>query len=147
MLMTPISYKKLRSVAFGYEYKTDIDTTNILKDVTTKDINLVRSTNPEILDIPPWMPPNAKIDIKLHLAPSHFILQKVVAIANDLTVSLASAILPVRKQQTMISIALVIENFRPSGNDIKPLVPHTITNQRHTAMGSCTYTDLSVRNV
>ena len=46
----------------------------------------------------------------------------------------------------MTSFALVIEKLRTSGNNIKPFVPHTITNQRHIATGSRTCTDSSSIN-
>ena len=46
----------------------------------------------------------------------------------------------------MSSVALAIEKLRASGNNIKLLVPHTITNQRHIATGTCTYTDSSFIN-
>jgi len=37
MLITPMSYKLLKGMAIGYEYKTDIDTRNVLTDRTTRD--------------------------------------------------------------------------------------------------------------
>ena len=65
MLMTPMSYKQLRGMTIGYEYKTNTDTTNILREATTKDLHLVGKLNHEIFNIPQWLPPNVKIDIKL----------------------------------------------------------------------------------
>ena len=41
----------------------------------------------------------------------------------------------------MSSVALAIEKLRASGNNIKLLVPHTITNPRHIDTGTCTYID------
>ena len=58
------------------------------------------------------MPPNAKINIKLPLAPSNFILQKLVVAAPVLTVPCTSEIFSVRKQQGMSSVALAIEQLR-----------------------------------
>ena len=52
MLMTPISYKLLRGLTIGYEYKTDTDTTYKLGDVTTKDLHLVGKTNKKIFNLP-----------------------------------------------------------------------------------------------
>jgi hypothetical protein len=46
----------------------------------------------------------------------------------------------------MTSVALAVEKLRASGNKIKLLVPHTITNQRHIARGSRTFTDSSFIN-
>ena len=46
----------------------------------------------------------------------------------------------------MNSVALAIEKFRPSGNNIKLLVPHSITNRRHIAMSTRNYTDSSFIN-
>jgi len=63
--MTPISYKRLKGSAIGYEYRTNTDATNILRDVTTKDLYLVGKTKHEIFNIPQWLPLNVKIDIKL----------------------------------------------------------------------------------
>ena len=40
MLTTPISYKKLSSLAIGYEYKTDTDPRKMHRDVTTQDLHL-----------------------------------------------------------------------------------------------------------
>jgi len=48
--------------------------------------------------MPQWLPPNVKIDLKLQLTPSNFILRKVVGTAPDVTVSLISSILHVRKE-------------------------------------------------
>ena len=50
MLMTPMSHKLLKDTAIGYEYKTDTDTRNILRDATTKDLHLVGKTNHEIFN-------------------------------------------------------------------------------------------------
>ena len=95
MLMTPMSYKLLWGHDLGYEYKTDTDTTNILGDAITKDLHFVGKLNHELFNIPQRLPPNVKIDIKLQLAPSNFILLKIVRTASDVTVSLTSAILHV----------------------------------------------------
>ena len=46
----------------------------------------------------------------------------------------------------MRSVALAIEKLRASGNDSKLLVRHTITNQRHIATRTSTYTDSSFIN-
>ena len=75
MLMTPMSHELLKGLVIGYEYKTDTDTTNIHRDTTTKGLHLVGKINHEIFNIPPWFPPNIKVDIKLQLALSNFILQ------------------------------------------------------------------------
>ena len=85
------------------------------------------------------------IDIKLQLAPSNFNLRNLIVVAPDVTVSITSAVLHVRKQQVMSSAALVIENLRVSRKNIK-LVPHTVTNQRHFATGSWHYTNSSFIN-
>ena len=50
--MTPMSHKLLRGFSVGYEYKTNSDSSNILSDVTTKDLHLVRKINHEIINIP-----------------------------------------------------------------------------------------------
>jgi len=110
--MTPMSIKFLRGMAFGNEYKTDTYTSNILRDATNKDLNLVGKINFEIFNIPQWLPPNVRINIKLQLAPSNFILRKAVGAALDVTVSITSVILYVRKQQVMSCDALVIEKLR-----------------------------------
>ena len=72
--MTSESYKKLRGLAIGYEYKKDTDTTNILREVTTSALHLIGKISREVFNIPQWMPPNLKIDIKSELALSDFIL-------------------------------------------------------------------------
>ena len=77
MLMTPNSYKKLIGIPIQYEYKTDTDITNILKEATTSYLHLVVKINHEIFNIPQWMPPNIRVNIKLQLALSNFILRKV----------------------------------------------------------------------
>ena len=84
------------------------------------------------------MPPNVKIDIKLKLVPSNLILRKLLDIAPHVTVYLTSAILHVRKQPVMSSVALAIEKLRASENNIKLLVLHRIVNQRHVSTGTCT---------
>ena len=143
MLVTPMSHGFLRYLAIGYEYKKDTDTSNILKDATTKDLHLVGKINHEIINKIQGLPPSFKIDIKLQTAPSSFNLQNVVGTVPSVTVSLTSEILYVREQQVMSSIALVVEKLRASGNNIKLLVPHTIKNQRHIDTGTHTYTDSS----
>jgi hypothetical protein len=132
-------------MAIGYEYKTNIDTGNILRDATTKDLHF-GEINHEIFNVRQWLPPNVQIDIKLQLAQLNFILRKVNCTAPDVTVSLTSAILHVRKPQVVSSVALAIEKLRASGNNMKLLVPHTIKNQRHIATGTRTYTDSSFIN-
>ena len=102
--MAPMSHYKLRGLAIGYEYRTDTDATNILRDVTTKDLHLVGKTNHEIFIIPKWLPPNVKMDIKLQLALSNYILKKMVAPKYDLALSLTSAIMDVRKQPVTSSV-------------------------------------------
>jgi len=52
MLMSPMPYKELRSLAIGYGCRMDTDTTNLRRDVTTKDLHLVKNTNHEIFNIP-----------------------------------------------------------------------------------------------
>ena len=131
-------------MAIGYEYKMYIVTSNILGDATSKDLHLVWNINHEIYNIPQCLPPNVKIDTKLQLAPSRFILQKVVGTAPDVLFSLFSAILHVRKQQVINFVALPIEKLGASRNNIKLLVPHTITNRRYTASGSSTKMDSSL---
>jgi hypothetical protein len=59
-------------------------------------------------------------------------LRKVIATVADAAVSLTSAILYIRQQQVMSSVALAIEELRARGNDIKLLVPQTNTNHVHT---------------
>jgi len=54
--------------------------------------------------------PNVKIDIKLQLVPSNFILLKVVVTATDVPVSLTLAILHVRKQKVMSSVVMQLKN-------------------------------------
>ena len=66
--------EKLIGMTIGYEYKTDTDTSNILRDVVTNDLHLVWKINHEIFNIPQWLPLHFKIDIKLQLPPSNFIL-------------------------------------------------------------------------
>ena len=68
----------------------------------------------EIFNIPQWLPPNVKTDIKLQFTRYNFILQSVVSTARDEIDSLTSAILYVRKQQVMSSVALAIETLRVS---------------------------------
>jgi hypothetical protein len=132
MLMTPMAYKKLRGLPMGYDYRTNVDTDGELTWAVSKEYHLVGRLNHEIFNISQWMPPNVKIDIKLQLAPSNFILRKTLDAAPDANVNLTSAILHVRKQQVMSSVALAIEKLRASGNNIKLHVPHTITNQRQS---------------
>ena len=108
--MTPISYKKLKDMAIGYEYKTDTETSNMLRDETAKDLHLGGKINHYMFKYISMGPPNVKIDTKLQLAPSRFILQKVVGTAPDVLFSLFSAILHVRKQQVINFVALPIEN-------------------------------------
>jgi len=97
--MNPMAYKKLRGLAIECESRTDAYTTNILRDMTTKDLHLFRKINHGIFNKPQWFPPIAKIDIKPQLAPSNFILRRVVATASDVTVSLTLAIFHVRKNR------------------------------------------------
>ena len=92
MLMTPISYKLLRDMAMGYEYKTDTDKNNLLRNATTRDLHLVGKINHKIVTIPQWLLPNVKIDIKLELTQSSFILGNVAGTGPDVTVFLISAI-------------------------------------------------------
>ena len=47
-----MSYKLLRSITIGYEYKTDTDTGNMLRDATTKDLYLAGKINHETFYIP-----------------------------------------------------------------------------------------------
>ena len=54
MLMTPIVYKLLRCSTIGYEYKTDTDTSNVLRNATTKDLPLAGKINDEMSNIPQW---------------------------------------------------------------------------------------------
>ena len=114
--------------------------------MTTSDLGLVGKINDEIFKIHQWMPSNVQADIKLQLVPSNSILRKLVVNAPDPTASVTSAILHVREQQAMSSVALEIEKLRASGNNIKLFVPHTITNQQHIATGARTYTDSSFIN-
>jgi hypothetical protein len=73
-------------------------------------------------------------------------MRKVLGAAPDVTVSLTPTILHVRKQLVMSSVALTIEQLRTAGNNIKLLVPHTITNQRLIATGTRFYVDSSFIN-
>ena len=86
--------------------------------MTTKNLNLAGKINHDIFDKPQWLPPNLKIDIKLQLAPSNFILQKVLGTAPDAKVLLNLAILHVRKQHFESSVALGTEKIKDSGNNI-----------------------------
>ena len=70
-------------MAIGYEYKTDIDTSSIFRDITTKGLPLVGKTNHEIINIPQRLPSKLKIEIKLQLAPANFIVLRVVALTPD----------------------------------------------------------------
>ena len=72
MLMTSMSFNILRGMAIPYEYKTDTDTKNILRDATTKYLHFVGKIKHETFNIPQWMPPNVKTDVKLQLPPSIF---------------------------------------------------------------------------
>jgi hypothetical protein len=146
MMMTPKAYKELRGRALGYEYRSGVDTDGELTAAVTQEYHLVGKLNHEIFNISQQLPPNVKTDIKLQLAPSNFILIKTHATAPDANVIITSAILHVRKQQVMSSVALAVEKLRNNGNNIKPLVPHTITNQRHIATGSRNYTNSSFIN-
>ena len=114
MLINPLLNKLVKGLAIGYEYKQDSVTTNILEDAKTKVLHLVGKINHEIFNIPQRLPPNVKIDIKLQLALSNFILQKVLGTAPDLTVSLTLGILHVRKLQVLSPVALAIEKLRAS---------------------------------
>ena len=66
--------------------------------------------------------------------------------APDVTVSLNSAILHVRKQQVMSSHAFATEKSRASGSFIKLNVPKKFTNQGYIATITRTYTDTSFIN-
>ena len=57
------------------------------------ELHLVGKINHDISNIPQWLPLNVKVDIKLTLAPSNFMLRKVFATAPAATVSLISEIL------------------------------------------------------
>jgi hypothetical protein len=81
--MTPKSYKELRGQALCYEYRSNVDTGGNLSAAVTKEYHLVGKINHEIFNISQWLPPNVKIDIKLQLAPSSFILRKTLASAPD----------------------------------------------------------------
>jgi len=146
MMMTPKAYKEMRGQSLGYEYRTGVDTDGELTTAVTQEYHLVGKLNHEIFNISQWLPPNVKIDIKLQMAPSNFILRKTLPAAPDANVIITSAILHVRKQQVMSSVALAVEKLRANGNNIKLLVPHTITNQRHIATGSRSYSDSSFIN-
>ena len=76
MLITPMSYKKLIGLVMGYDYRSNADADGELTWVVSKQYYLVVKLNHEIFNIPQWMPPNIKIDIKLQLASSNFILRK-----------------------------------------------------------------------
>ena len=72
------------------------------------------------------MPPNFKTDVKLQLAPSNFIVSKRLDAAPDTNVNFTSALLHIRKQQIMSSVAFAIEKLRASGDNVKLLFPLTI---------------------
>ena len=91
--MTPMSYKKLRGLAIGYEYRTDTNTSSIIRVLTTKDLHLVGKINHEIFNILNGCLPMLRLIIKLQLAPSNLILQKVFAASPDVTVSLLQCFL------------------------------------------------------
>jgi hypothetical protein len=118
IMMTPKSYKELRGQALGYEYRPNVDTDGELTAAVTQEYHLVGKLNHQIFSISQWLPPNVKIDIKLQLAPSNFILRKTLAAAPDANVIITSAILHVRKQQVMSSVALSVEKLRSNGNNI-----------------------------
>ena len=117
-------------MAIGYEYKMYIVTSNILGDATSKDLHLVWNINHEIYNIPQCLPPNVKIDAKLQLAPSNFILREVVDTAPGVTVFLISVTFHVQKQQALSFVVLTIEKLRSSKNNIKLLIPQTSKNQQ-----------------
>ena len=52
MLMTPKSYKELRGTSNGYEYITNTDSTDALKNATTSELHLVGKIYHEIFNIP-----------------------------------------------------------------------------------------------
>ena len=63
-------------MAIGYKHKTSTDTSNILRDVTTKDLHLVGKINHEIFNITQYLPPKVKIDIQFEHAPSNFFCEE-----------------------------------------------------------------------
>ena len=73
--MTPVSFKVVRILAIWHEYKVNTATTNIFGESTNKDLRLVRKISNKISNIPQWLPPNVKIDIKLQLNLSNFLSQ------------------------------------------------------------------------
>ena len=74
-------------------------------------------------------------------------LRKTLDATPNTNVNLASAYTPYTQQQVMSFDALAMEKLRATGNYIKLLVPLTITNQRHTAIGSSTNTNSSFINI
>ena len=50
--MNPVSCKKSTDLAILYDYKTDTDAINKLRDVTTTDLHLVGKINHGIFNIP-----------------------------------------------------------------------------------------------
>ena len=98
MLIPPKSYKEWGVSANGYEYKTNTDTTDALKEAKTSELYYVGKINHEIFNIPQCLPPYIKVDIKLTLVPTNFILRKELPKSFDVTVSLTSAMLHIRKQ-------------------------------------------------
>jgi hypothetical protein len=76
MLMDPKSYKKLRGLTIGYDYRSKVQTDGELTWVVSKEYNLIGKLNHDIFNISQWMSPNIKIDRKLQLAPSNFIFRK-----------------------------------------------------------------------
>jgi hypothetical protein len=109
MLMILKSYKELRGTSNVYKYINNTNSTDALKNAATSELHLVRKIYHDISNIPQWLPPNIKVDIKMTLAPSNFILRKELAANPDVTLSLTSAILNLRTQQVMSSVALAVE--------------------------------------
>ena len=112
MMITRKAYKDLRGQALGYEYGSGFDTDGELTAAVIQEYHLVGKLNPEIFDILQWLPPNVKIDIKLQLTPSNFLLRKTLAAAPDANIIITSAMLHVRKQQVMSSVALAVERAK-----------------------------------
>ena len=52
MLMKPKSYKKLRGSSNGYEYKTDNDNKNALREAKASESHLIGKVNHEIFNMP-----------------------------------------------------------------------------------------------
>ena len=111
ILMTLGCYKKLRKLAIWYEYKTDSDTSNVLKEATTSDLHLVGKINHEISHIPKWMPLNDENWYKVTTCTVQPYFTKSTYLWTWCNILSHLEILHVQIQQDMSSVALVINKW------------------------------------